>query len=407
MNNINITKGLNPNNAQLICNWTNTQGESFLEKWGGSALYFPLSLEQLGKLENVYSIFFDNDFIGIIQLIAIKDGNAHIGRFVLNPALTGKGLGKQALKAFIDIVFEHEQIITITLNVFDYNKNALGLYQKLGFKIQQITDDKKRKYTMIKERKMPLIFVGHGSPMNAIEENEYTQAWRDMAKALPKPKAIIAISAHWYTRGTRIMNELQPKTIYDMYGFPKALYEVAYTPKGEPELAQKAKNLIERETIFDNTWGIDHGTWSVLVKMYPEMDIPVFQISIDGTASPQEHYNIGKNLASLRDEGVLIFASGNVVHNLRLVDWAMEGQGEPFAYDFDNFIRDNILSKNHQAIINYANQGNSAKLSVPTPDHFLPLLYVLGASDETDNVAVYANKCTMGSLSMTSYMIGK
>lgn len=252
--------------------------------------------------------------------------------------------------------------------------------------------------------KMPMMFVGHGSPMNAIENNRYTKGWREMVKKVPKPESIISISAHWYTEGTKIMNAEQPETIYDMYGFPKELYEILYHAPGNPKLAGTAKNLISVQTLFDNSWGIDHGTWSVLVHMYPERDIPVFQISIDASAPPEVHYQIGRELKSLRDQGVLLLGSGNIVHNLRMVDWEMENKGFDWAYQFDDMIKENIESKNHKNILHYLNLGGTAKLAVPTPDHFDPLLYILGASDEKDTISVYNNSCTMGSLSMTSFL---
>lgn len=255
--------------------------------------------------------------------------------------------------------------------------------------------------------RMPVIFVGHGSPMNAIEDNMYTNSWIDMAKKIPKPKAIVSISAHWYTEGTRIMNEENPRTIYDMYGFPKELYEIIYNSPGNPELAKKAKMLITKESKFDNSWGIDHGTWSVLVHMYPERDIPLFQISIDATAPPEAHYQIGKELKPLRDEGVLLFGTGNIVHNLRLVNWDLEDKGYDWAYEFDNRIKEYIQNGKYEEIINYKNLGQIAKLAVSTPDHFNPLLYILGSSDKEDKISIYNNSCMMGSLSMTSYLFGK
>lgn len=252
--------------------------------------------------------------------------------------------------------------------------------------------------------KMPVLFVGHGSPMNAIEDNEYTKTWRSIAVRLPKPKAIISISAHWYTKGSKIMNEEKPKTIYDMYGFPRELYEIVYDSPGSPNLAKVSKELITKETEYDNSWGIDHGTWSVLVHMYPDRDIPLFQIGIDMTAPPEAHYQIGKELRVLREEGVLIFGSGNIVHNLRLVNWNMGNQGFDWAYKFDDFIYENIVNKNDENILRYNELGEIAKLAVPTPDHFYPLLYVLGASSEEDKVSVFNKSGELGSLTMTGYL---
>ena len=252
--------------------------------------------------------------------------------------------------------------------------------------------------------KMPVLFVGHGSPMNAIEDNEYSRTWRSIAERTPKPEAILSISAHWFTKGTKVMNEEEPKTIYDMYGFPKELYEIIYNSPGSPSIAKVSKELISKETEYDNSWGIDHGTWSVLVHMYPDRDIPVFQISIDADAPPETHYKIGKELRSLREKGVLIFATGNVVHNLRLVDWHKGSKGFDWAYEFDDYIYENIETKNHNNIIKYNELGEIAKLAVPTPDHFYPLLYALGASDEEDKVIVFNKSCELGSLTMTSYL---
>lgn len=252
--------------------------------------------------------------------------------------------------------------------------------------------------------KIPMIFVGHGSPMNAIEDNQFTRNWKEMAKAIPKPEAIVSFSAHWFTKGTKIMDEDNPKTIYDMYGFPKALYEIIYNAPGNPKLARVAKNLISRDSVFDNSWGIDHGTWSVLVHMYPEREIPVFQISIDAFAPPEAHYQIGKELKSLRDQGVLLFGTGNIVHNLRRIDMGMCDKGFYWGNQFDDYIKENILNGNHENILNYMSLGESAKLAVPTPDHFNPILYILGAVDPEDKVTVYNDSFVLGSVSMTSYM---
>lgn len=252
--------------------------------------------------------------------------------------------------------------------------------------------------------KMPVLFIGHGSPMNAMEDNQYSRTWVEISKHIPKPDAILSISAHWYTKGTRIMNEENPKTIYDMYGFPKELYDVTYDVKGAPVIAQTCKQLITSDTSDDNTWGIDHGTWSVLVHMYPKRDIPVFQISIDRDATMEEHYRIGKELGALREKGVLILGSGNIVHNLRMVDWNQVGKGFDWAHEFDDYIYDNIIQKKRDTILNYENAGECARLAVPTRDHFLPLLYTLGATDLEDCVRVYNKVGELGSLTMTSYL---
>lgn len=252
--------------------------------------------------------------------------------------------------------------------------------------------------------KMPVIFVGHGSPMNAIEDNDYSRTWRKISERIPKPEVILSVSAHWYTSGTRIMNEENPRTIHDMYGFPKELYEITYNTAGSPGIAKLAKELISRETKYDNSWGIDHGTWSVLVHMYPKRDVPVFQISIDANSPPEVHYKIGKELSALREQGVLIFGSGNIVHNLGLVDWHKTSKGFDWAYEFDEYIYENILNRNHENILKYNELGNIARLAVPTPDHFYPLLYTLGASTEDDKISVFNKSCELGSLTMTAYL---
>jgi len=254
--------------------------------------------------------------------------------------------------------------------------------------------------------RMPVVFVGHGSPMNAIEDNVYSRTWRSMAERIPKPEAIISFSAHWFTKGTKIMNEENPKTIYDMYGFPEELYEIVYNSPGSPSLAKISKELISKDSEYDNSWGIDHGTWSVLVHMYPDKDIPLFQISIDAYAPPEVHYKIGREVSSLRDEGVLIFGTGNIVHNLRMINWDMGNKGFDWAYEFDDFVHDNIMNKKHDNILKYKELSDAARYAVPTTDHFYPLLYTLGASHDEDKVSVYNKSCELGSLTMTSYIWG-
>lgn len=251
---------------------------------------------------------------------------------------------------------------------------------------------------------MPVLFVGHGSPMNALEDNEFTKNWVKIAQLFPRPKAILSISAHWYTDGTRITDDAFPRTVYDMYGFPEELYQIVYKAPGAPELAHLAKSLIHRETIIDNKWGFDHGTWSVLHKMYPEADIPVFQLSVDRNADARIHYEIGEELKNLREQGVLIFASGNVVHNLQMVNWNME-KGYPWAEEFDQYIKEKIFHKEYEDVIHYERAGKSSQLAIPTPDHFYPLLYVLGATDDSDQLTVFNESCVLGGLSMTSYIL--
>jgi len=250
---------------------------------------------------------------------------------------------------------------------------------------------------------MPALFVGHGSPMNAIEDNEYTRNWAKIAGEIPKPTAILAVSAHWYTTGSRITDEEYPKMVYDMYGFPDELYKVEYKAKGSPELAHLTKDIVKRNVKIDNSWGYDHGTWSVLSKMYPGADIPVYQLSVDSSVSAETHFQIGQALSALREKGVLILGSGNVVHNLEKIHWGMTG-GHPWAVEFDHYIKDKIISRQYQDVINYENAGKSSELAFFTPEHFYPLLYVLGAAKEDDQVSIFNDSCVMGSLSMTSYL---
>lgn len=252
--------------------------------------------------------------------------------------------------------------------------------------------------------KMPVVFIGHGSPMNAIEENQYVEEWRALKEKIPKPEAILSISAHWFTDGTRVMTTDTAKTIYDMYGFPEELYRVVYNAKGSPQYAQEVKSLISREVIIDNSWGYDHGTWSILHRIYPEADIPVFQLSVDRNASAAQHYRMGQELYKLREQGVLILGSGNVVHNLSRIDWNKENEGYPWAEEFDDYICENILERKYQNVIDYQKAGSSSSLAFTTTDHFAPLLYILGATNEQDKITVFNKAYALGSLSMTSYL---
>ena len=252
---------------------------------------------------------------------------------------------------------------------------------------------------------MPALFVGHGSPMNAIEENRFVEAWKALGNTLPRPEAILSVSAHWFTDESRITDAQEPKTIYDMYGFPDELYKIVYNAKGSPHFAHAAQSMISRKVIIDNSWGYDHGTWSVLHRMYPDADIPVFQLSIDRNASVDEHYKIGQELRKLREQGVLIFGSGNIVHNLGKVNWAMEEGGYPWAEEFDAYIKENILAGKNENVLNYQKAGSSASLAFRTLEHFVPLLYVLGAAEGANDISVFNDACALGSISMTSYLL--
>lgn len=253
-------------------------------------------------------------------------------------------------------------------------------------------------------KRMPVLFVGHGSPMNAIEDNPFTAEWEALGTKLPRPEAILSVSAHWFTPGTRVTDVPAPKMVYDMYGFPDELYQIVYPAPGSSHFAHVSRDLIARRVEIDNTWGIDHGTWSVLHRMFPQADIPVYQLSVDRLATPEEHYQIGRELTALREQGVLIFGSGNVVHNLARVNWDMSG-GYAWAEEFDDYIKSNILARNDRDVIDYKKAGG-ASLAFTTLDHFAPLLYTLGASGEEDGVTVFNDACVLGSLSMTGYLFG-
>jgi 4,5-DOPA dioxygenase extradiol len=256
---------------------------------------------------------------------------------------------------------------------------------------------------MPEAKKMPVLFVGHGNPMNAIEDNRYSRGWIEIAKKIPRPEAILSVSAHWYTEGTRISDAEKPETVYDMYGFPEELYQVRYDAPGAPWLARQIKGLLSEAVETDNSWGIDHGTWSVLHRMYPEADIPVVQLSVDSLTSFDAHFRIGRELSSLREKGVLIMGSGNVVHNLGMAKWGMES-GFSWADEFDLYIRDCVASRRFEDVINYGSAGKSAEMAFFTPEHFYPLLYVLGASTEGDKLTIFNESRTMGAISMTSYL---
>ena len=257
---------------------------------------------------------------------------------------------------------------------------------------------------------MPVLFVGHGSPMNAIEENEFVTEWRRLGKTLPSPNAILCISAHWETRGTWVTAMEKPKTIHDFGGFPQALFDVQYPAPGSPSLANETKQMVKKTAVgLDDKWGLDHGTWSIIHRMYPKADIPVLQLSLDYNQTPQYHYELAKELAGLRRKGVLILGSGNLVHNLRLVAWDKMQAGE-YAYDWameaNNKMKQLILRDEHQQLINYPSLGKDLQLAVPTPEHFLPLLYTLALKEEKDKISFFNDKTVLGSLSMTSVRIG-
>lgn len=253
---------------------------------------------------------------------------------------------------------------------------------------------------------MPVLFIGHGSPMNALENNQFTSKWREVASSFDAPKAILAISAHWYINELALSSGEQNQTIHDFYGFPESLHKFNYPALGSPELASRIKEIFVAtgelpEVFLNQEWGLDHGVWSILCHMYPEANIPVIQLSIMRDKTTSWHYELARKLCKLREEGVLILASGNIVHNLRLLDWHNVRNTYPWAKKFDESISDMLIKKNHAAIINY-DKLTDARLAVPSEDHFIPLLYAIGAANESDEVTLFNQAIIYGSLSMTS-----
>jgi 4,5-DOPA dioxygenase extradiol len=250
----------------------------------------------------------------------------------------------------------------------------------------------------------PTLFVGHGNPMYAIEENSFTETWRNLGETLPKPKAILCISAHWETVGTFVTAMPNPPTIHDFYGFPQALFEVEYKANGNPDLA---KEIADKLNIgLDENWGLDHGTWSFLKHIYPKADVPVIQLSLDRTLSANQHYELSKKLQFLRNEDVLIIGSGNIVHNLRLINFR-NSNGDEWAEKANKVLKELILAGDHESLINYQNFGNEVRLAIPTPEHYLPLLYVLALKNADEKVEFFNDVVELGSLSMTSIKVEK
>ncbi len=254
--------------------------------------------------------------------------------------------------------------------------------------------------------KMPVIFLGHGSPMNAIENNEFSDGWKNLAKTLPAPRAILCISAHWETEGVFVTASENPETIYDFYGFPEKLFAAKYDAPGNPALAKRICDIVTIAPVhLDKTRGLDHGVWSVLLPMYPEANIPVVQLSLDRTKKPDFHYNLAKQLAPLREEGVLIIASGDIVHNLRMFNFHAQ---EPYDWSlrFNEKIKELIITGKHDEIINYKSLGQDAALAIPTDEHYLPLLYAIALQNSEEKIS-FINDKVMTSISMTSVVIGK
>jgi 4,5-DOPA dioxygenase extradiol len=263
--------------------------------------------------------------------------------------------------------------------------------------------------TFSKTEKMPVLFLGHGSPMNAIEENEFVTGFRNLAKSLPKPNAILCISAHWFTNGTKVTAMQIPKTIHDFGGFPQDLFAVQYPAPGSPELALETKELVQPLAVeLDHNWGLDHGAWSVIKHLYPNANIPVIQMSIDYTKSGQYHFDLAQKLSALRKKGILIIGSGNIVHNLRLVDFQnfyRDNYGFDWAIEARETINNYLEDGNFRPLIDFEKQNRAFQLAIPTPEHYLPLLYTLGLKEKSEELSLFNDKLLAGSLSMTSLKI--
>lgn len=259
-------------------------------------------------------------------------------------------------------------------------------------------------------KRMPVLFLGHGSPMNAIEDNEFVREFKKQGKQLDKPNAIIVVSAHWETNGTFVTAMERPKTIHDFGGFPEELYKIQYPAPGHPELAKELTELVTPESTvhLDDKWGLDHGSWSVVQHMFPDADVPVIQLSIDRSKPPAYHYQLASQLSKLRDKGVLIIGSGNMVHNLRKVAWDKinEHYAHDWALEADQKMKTFITNGDHNRLINFRDQGKAFDLAIPTPEHFIPLLYTLGLKDKKEDVQLFNDRPLGGAITMTSVKIG-
>jgi len=287
--------------------------------------------------------------------------------------------------------------------------NLLGL-ASIHLSMNSLNDLKRISDSFPLSQRMPVLFLGHGSPMNGIEENEFTKGFKISSKTIPKPNAIICISAHWFTKGTKVTAMELPKTIHDFGGFPQELYEQQYPAKGNPTLARETKQLLHSTPVeLDEKWGLDHGTWTVLKHLYPKADVPVIQLSIDYTKDANYHFELAKQLSSLRNKGVLIVGSGNIIHNLGLVDWKnfdKDNYGYDWAIEAQETINNYLVDGNFNPLINYKKQSKAVQLAIPSPDHYLPLIYTLGLQQKDKNRQLFNDKLLADSLSMTSLKIG-
>ena len=254
--------------------------------------------------------------------------------------------------------------------------------------------------------RLPALFIGHGSPMNALADNDYTRALVSKARELPRPRAILCISAHWYTRGTGVTAMHRPRTIHDFGGFPQALFDMQYPAPGDPELAARVEALLAPWPVTaDQGWGLDHGAWQVLVHLYPRADVPVVQLSLDATQPARVHYDLGRRLLPLRDQGILVLGSGNIVHNLRTIDRREDAPVQAWAEGFGDAVRTALAARDHDRLIDFATLHPEAARAVPTPDHYLPMLYILGMQQPDEEIRVFTQGFQYGSLDMTSFAI--
>ncbi|MCU0360202.1 MAG: 4,5-DOPA dioxygenase extradiol [Bacteroidia bacterium] len=283
---------------------------------------------------------------------------------------------------------------------------ALGVLP-LSAIAMQLKDLERITETLGGSERMPVLFIGHGNPMNAITDTPYGRSWAELGKKLPKPKAILCISAHWLTNGTAVNISAQPKTIHDFGGFPDELFKVHYPAPGSPEVAKQViQEITSVKVQEDLTWGLDHGAWSILKHIYPQANVPVFQMSIDYGKSPEYHYKLGKELSALRNRGVLILSSGNIVHNLGMVSWNDPNKKFDWAIEFDTLVKEQVLKNDPLPLIHYQKNARLAQLAHPTNDHYLPLMYTLGLRDDKDQVNFLTETIDMGSISMRSILFG-
>ena len=286
----------------------------------------------------------------------------------------------------------------------------LGLTSAAIPMVTSLNSLEKLSSTFKSTKRMPVFFLGHGSPMNGIEDNQFVQGFKKQGELLEKPNSIIVISAHWETKGTKVTAMEFPKTIHDFGGFPKALYEVQYPAPGHPELAKEISTIVQPEDTvhLDHQWGLDHGAWTVVKHMFPKADVPVIQLSLDYKMTPQQHYELAQQLKKLREKGVLIVGSGNIVHNLRRLEWSKinDNYGYDWAIEANTKMKEWILSSNHKQLIDFKNQTQAFNLAIPTPEHYLPLIYVMAMANNKDEKLLFNDQYLGGSLSMTSVKIG-